>query len=95
MVLLNEILNATSLDEGEFSKEWTAVFGQDPLTDPTTNSSVGEMETAPSAAAAPSGFLPSQLLDQNMNDLQSSLHGKCVDFFGLETAGRAGWHLSS
>ncbi|XP_019364020.1 PREDICTED: islet cell autoantigen 1 isoform X2 [Gavialis gangeticus] len=75
MVLLNEILNATSLDEGEFSKEWTAVFGQDPLTDPTTNSSVGEMETAPSAAAAPSGFLPSQLLDQNMNDLQSSLHG--------------------
>ncbi|XP_065254816.1 islet cell autoantigen 1 [Emys orbicularis] len=74
MVLLNEILNASSLDEGEFSKEWTAVFGEDPLTDLSTTSSVGEMESTPSSAAAPSGFLPSQLLDQNMNDLQSSLH---------------------
>ncbi|XP_067418233.1 islet cell autoantigen 1 isoform X2 [Emydura macquarii macquarii] len=75
MVLLNEILNASSLDEGEFSKEWTAVFGEDPLTDLSTTSSVGEMESTPSSVAAPSGFLPSQLLDQNMNDLQSSLHG--------------------
>ncbi|XP_050794601.1 islet cell autoantigen 1 isoform X1 [Gopherus flavomarginatus] len=74
MVLLNEILNASSLDEGEFSKEWTAVFGEDPLTDLSTASSVGEMESMPSVPA-PSGFLPSQLLDQNMNDLQSSLHG--------------------
>ncbi|XP_074918478.1 islet cell autoantigen 1 isoform X2 [Chelonoidis abingdonii] len=75
MVLLNEILNASSLDEGEFSKEWTAVFGEDPLTDLSTASSVGEMESTPSSVPAPSGFLPSQLLDQNMNDLQSSLHG--------------------
>ncbi|CAM5093601.1 unnamed protein product [Eretmochelys imbricata] len=75
MVLLNEILNASSLDEGEFSREWTAVFGEDPLTELSTASSGGDMESAPSSAAAPSGFLPSQLLDQNMNDLQSSLHG--------------------
>ncbi|NXV28006.1 ICA69 protein, partial [Rissa tridactyla] len=75
MVLLNEILNASSLDEGEFSKEWTAVFGQVALADLTMNSSVGDVEnTSSSVAPAPSGFLPSQLLDQNMNDLQSSLH---------------------
>ncbi|KGL88227.1 Islet cell autoantigen 1, partial [Charadrius vociferus] len=75
MVLLNEILNASSLDEGEFSKEWTAVFGQVTLADLTMNSSTGDMEnTSSSVAPTPSGFLPSQLLDQNMNDLQSSLH---------------------
>ncbi|KFU87576.1 Islet cell autoantigen 1, partial [Chaetura pelagica] len=75
MVLLNEILNASSLEEGEFSKEWTAVFGQVALSDLTINSSAGDVEnTSSSVAAMPSGYLPSQLLDQNMNDLQSSLH---------------------
>ncbi|KFQ28218.1 Islet cell autoantigen 1, partial [Merops nubicus] len=75
MVLLNEILNASSLDEGEFSKEWTAVFGQAALGDLTMNSSAGDVEnTSSSVAPTPSGYLPSQLLDQNMNDLQSSLH---------------------
>ncbi|EOB07662.1 Islet cell autoantigen 1, partial [Anas platyrhynchos] len=75
MVLLNEILNASSLDEGEFSKEWTAVFGQVALNDLTMNSSAGDEETTSSSmASTPSGYLPSQLLDQNMNDLQSSLH---------------------
>ncbi|KAJ7407721.1 islet cell autoantigen 1 [Pitangus sulphuratus] len=74
MVLLNEILNASSLDEGEFSKEWTAVFGQ--VADLTTNSSTRDGENPSSSVVpAPSGYLPSQLLDQNMNDLQSSLHG--------------------
>ncbi|NWV84361.1 ICA69 protein, partial [Dasyornis broadbenti] len=73
MVLLNEILNASSLDEGDFSKEWTAVFGQ--AADPTMNSSAKDGENiSASAVPAPSGYLPSQLLDQNMNDLQSSLH---------------------
>ncbi|XP_033925268.1 islet cell autoantigen 1 isoform X1 [Melopsittacus undulatus] len=76
MVLLNEILNASSPDDGEFSKEWTAVFGQVALADLTMNSSAGDMEsTSSSVAPTPSGYLPSQLLDQNMNDLQSSLHG--------------------
>ncbi|NXI46303.1 ICA69 protein, partial [Galbula dea] len=75
MVLLNEILNASSLDEGEFSKEWTAVFGQGALADLTTNSSAGEAEnTSSPGGPTPSSYLPSQLLDQNMNDLQSSLH---------------------
>ncbi|NXF01534.1 ICA69 protein, partial [Smithornis capensis] len=73
MVLLNEILNTTSLDEGEFSREWTAVFGQ--VADLTLNSSARDGEnTSSSVVPAPSGYLPSQLLDQNMNDLQSSLH---------------------
>ncbi|NXO90333.1 ICA69 protein, partial [Certhia brachydactyla] len=74
MVLLNEILNASSLDEGEFSKEWTAVFGQ--AADLTMNSSARDGENTSSSAPVPaaSGYLPSQLLDQNMNDLQSSLH---------------------
>ncbi|XP_060104556.1 islet cell autoantigen 1 isoform X4 [Heteronotia binoei] len=76
ILLLNEILNASSLDDGEFSREWTAVFGEDPLADIATNSSGGEMETSQSTSlSSPSGFLPSQLLDQNMNDLQSSLQG--------------------
>lgn len=79
MVLLNEILNASSLDEGEFSKEWTAVFGQVALADLTMNSSAGDVEnTSSSVAPTPSGYLPSQLLDQNMNDLQSSLHGESL-----------------
>ncbi|NXC11093.1 ICA69 protein, partial [Orthonyx spaldingii] len=73
MVLLNEILNASSLDEGEFSKEWTAVFGQ--AADLSMSSSARDGENPSSSAVpAPSGYLPSQLLDQNMNDLQSSLH---------------------
>lgn len=75
MVLLNEILNASSLDDGEFSREWSAIFGEDPLADTATNSSVGEMEINQSSLPSSSGFLPSQLLDQNMNDLQSSLQG--------------------
>uniref|UniRef100_A0A8C4UXX0 Islet cell autoantigen 1 n=2 Tax=Falco TaxID=8952 RepID=A0A8C4UXX0_FALTI len=80
MVLLNEILNASSLDEGEFSKEWTAVFGQAALADLSVNSSAGDVENASSSGApTPSGYLPSQLLDQNMNDLQSSLHGWAVN----------------
>lgn len=104
MVLLNEILNASSLDEGEFSKEWTAVFGQVALADLTMNSSAGDMESASSLVApAPSGYLPSQLLDQNMNDLQSSLHGEssscCFSVLalgfrvGLSTMYKSGYSL--
>ncbi|XP_031470198.1 islet cell autoantigen 1 isoform X3 [Phasianus colchicus] len=75
LVLLNDILNTSSLEEGEFSKEWTAVFGQDALTDLAMNSSAGDGDNTSAVASTPSGYLPSQLLDQNMNDLQSSLHG--------------------
>ncbi|XP_072859331.2 islet cell autoantigen 1 isoform X1 [Pogona vitticeps] len=75
MVLLNEILNASSLDDGEFSWEWTPGFGEDSLADTPANSSMGEMEGNHPSSSSSSGFLPSQLLDQNMNNLQSSFQG--------------------
>uniref|UniRef100_A0A665UT87 Islet cell autoantigen 1 n=1 Tax=Echeneis naucrates TaxID=173247 RepID=A0A665UT87_ECHNA len=63
MALLQEILGGMSVDEGDFSREWTAVFGD------------AEEGTGPTEAQQKenSFFLPSQLLDQSFNDLQSSL----------------------
>ncbi|XP_074051478.1 islet cell autoantigen 1 isoform X2 [Macrotis lagotis] len=73
MQLLNEILNASSLDEGDFSKEWTAVFGDKQTPEPVASAVPGEPE--PGAPLLPSSFLPSQLLDNNLHDFQSSLQG--------------------
>ncbi|KAG2464838.1 ICA69 protein, partial [Polypterus senegalus] len=70
MTLLNEILNASSVEEGDFSKEWKAAFGDDDLLDTATNPGAGDVLQE---EESPSGFLPSQLLDQNMNNLDSSL----------------------
>jgi len=70
LLLLSEIFNASSLDEGEFSKEWAAVFGDDRLKEPAPAVAPGEPDPRPQTG---SGFLPSQLLDQNMKDLQASL----------------------
>nr|KAF6338124.1 islet cell autoantigen 1 [Pipistrellus kuhlii] len=70
MLLLSEIFNASSLDEGEFSKEWAAVFGDGQLKDPAPTMTPGEPDLKPQTG---SGFLPSQLLDQNMKDLKASL----------------------
>uniref|UniRef100_A0A8C8Z6P2 Islet cell autoantigen 1 n=1 Tax=Prolemur simus TaxID=1328070 RepID=A0A8C8Z6P2_PROSS len=70
LLLLSEIFNASSLEEGEFSKEWAAVFGDGQLKEPAPTVALGELEPKPQAG---SGFLPSQLLDQNMKDLQASL----------------------
>ncbi|XP_006880300.1 PREDICTED: islet cell autoantigen 1 isoform X2 [Elephantulus edwardii] len=70
LLLLNEIFNASSLEEGEFSKEWAAVFGDSRLKEPAPAVAAGEPDPKPQAG---SGFLPSQLLDQNMKDLQASL----------------------
>lgn len=72
LLLLSEIFHASSLEEGEFSEEWAAVFGDGRLKEPAPTVGPGEPDTKPQAA---SGFLPSQLLDQNMKDLQASLHG--------------------
>ncbi|XP_020855658.1 islet cell autoantigen 1 [Phascolarctos cinereus] len=72
MQLLNEILNASSLDEGDFSKEWKAVFGNKQTPEPTATCVPGEPEPGPPPSPS---FLPSQLLDKNMHDLQSSLQG--------------------
>lgn len=70
LLLLNEIFSASSLDEGEFSREWAAVFGDDRLKEPAPMGAQGEADPKPQIS---SGFLPSQLLDQNMKDLQASL----------------------
>nr|XP_048304914.1 islet cell autoantigen 1 isoform X2 [Myodes glareolus]XP_048304915.1 islet cell autoantigen 1 isoform X2 [Myodes glareolus]XP_048304916.1 islet cell autoantigen 1 isoform X2 [Myodes glareolus]XP_048304917.1 islet cell autoantigen 1 isoform X2 [Myodes glareolus] len=72
LLLLNEIFSASSLDEGEFSREWAAVFGDDRLKEPAPMGAQGEADPKPQTS---SGFLPSQLLDQNMKDLQASLQG--------------------
>ncbi|XP_053464988.1 islet cell autoantigen 1 isoform X7 [Nycticebus coucang] len=70
LLLLSEIFNASSLEEGEFSKEWAAVFGDGQLKEPAPTAAPGELDPKPHTG---SGFLPSQLLDQNMKDLQASL----------------------
>ncbi|XP_027824292.1 islet cell autoantigen 1 isoform X11 [Ovis aries] len=70
LLLLSEIFNASSLEEGEFSKEWAAVFGDGRLKEPVPAVVPGEPDPRPQAG---SGFLPSQLLDQNIKDLQASL----------------------
>ncbi|KAM8770189.1 islet cell autoantigen 1 isoform 2-T2 [Rhynchonycteris naso] len=70
LLLLSEIFNASSLEEGEFSKEWAAVFGDDRLKESAPTVTPGEPDLKPQPG---SGFLPSQLLDQNMKDLQASL----------------------
>ncbi|KAM5255394.1 islet cell autoantigen 1 isoform 6-T6 [Ctenodactylus gundi] len=72
LMLLSEIFSASSLEEGEFSKEWAAVFGDSRLKEPAPAGALGEPDPKPQAG---SGFLPSQLLDQNIKDLQASLQG--------------------
>ncbi|XP_007942265.1 islet cell autoantigen 1 [Orycteropus afer afer] len=70
LLLLSEIFSASSLEEGEFSKEWAAVFGDGRLKEPAPAVAPGDPDPKSQAG---SGFLPSQLLDQNMKDLQASL----------------------
>ncbi|XP_037593235.1 islet cell autoantigen 1 isoform X6 [Cebus imitator] len=70
LLLLSEIFSASSLEEGEFSKEWAAVFGDGQVKEPAPAVALGEPDPKPQTG---SGFLPSQLLDQNMKDLQASL----------------------
>lgn len=67
MALLNEILGSMSVDEGDFSREWTEVFGDN---DEGTSTASGK--PAEAEQKEDSFFLPSQLLDQSLNNLQSS-----------------------
>ncbi|XP_042346607.1 islet cell autoantigen 1 [Plectropomus leopardus] len=66
MALLNEILGSMSVDEGDFSREWTEVFGD-------TEEGASASRPAEAQIKENSFFLPSQLLDQSLNNLQSSL----------------------
>jgi len=69
VAFLNEILGGASVDEGDFSREWTEVFGE-----PDDGAAWGP----PAEGRRPesSFFLPSHLLDQNGQ--QSSLSGQNV-----------------
>ncbi|KAL0984811.1 hypothetical protein UPYG_G00147280 [Umbra pygmaea] len=71
MAMLNEILGSTSLDEGEFSREWQEVFGDGDQGSGTA--SRGGPEVPQHDDEDNSFFLPSQLLDQNRNHLQTAL----------------------
>uniref|UniRef100_A0A4W6G338 Islet cell autoantigen 1 n=1 Tax=Lates calcarifer TaxID=8187 RepID=A0A4W6G338_LATCA len=68
MALLNEILGGMSVDEGDFSREWTEVFG-----DSEEGTSAASGRQAEAQQKENSFFLPSQLLDQSLNNPQSSL----------------------
>ncbi|XP_041649017.1 islet cell autoantigen 1 [Cheilinus undulatus] len=67
MALLNEILGSMSVDEGDFSREWTEVFG-----DKDEGMSAASGKPVEAEQKEDSYFLPSQLLDQSLNNLQSS-----------------------
>uniref|UniRef100_A0A3Q1B8K3 AH domain-containing protein n=1 Tax=Amphiprion ocellaris TaxID=80972 RepID=A0A3Q1B8K3_AMPOC len=71
MALLNEILGGLSVDDSDFSREWTEVFGE---TEEGTSAASGR--PAESQQKENSFFLPSQLLDQSLNNLQSSVSGQ-------------------
>ncbi|XP_018410622.1 PREDICTED: islet cell autoantigen 1 [Nanorana parkeri] len=71
MQLLNEIMGASALDGGDLSKEWTEVFGEPLFNSQLLSPTSEELEPK---AEPPSGFLPSQLLDQNLSSLHSSLY---------------------
>lgn len=72
MALLNEILGGLSVDEGDFSQEWTEAFGE-------TEEGTSAASTRPTEAQDKENFfLPSQLLDQSLNNLQSSISGRCL-----------------
>lgn len=69
MQLLNEILSASSLESQDLGNEWAAMFGE-PLYNTQPLSPTNPEQTA----EASSGFLPSQLLDQEFGGFQASLH---------------------
>ncbi len=73
MALLNEILGSMSVDEGDFSREWTEVFG-----DTEDGTSAASGRPAETQEKETSFFLPSQLLDQNLNNPPSSLSGQIM-----------------
>jgi hypothetical protein len=58
MTILNEILNAPSTEDDEFSAEWHAVFGDGRMSAPTGTNQGSEPDQH-------SEFMPSNLLDLN------------------------------
>lgn len=81
--LLNEILGGLSVDEGDFSQAWTEVFG----TGEQLNTAPGKAPES-SQRGENSFFLPSQLLDQSLNNLQSPLAGQDISVLCEKTWNR-------
>ncbi|CAH2314821.1 islet cell autoantigen 1 isoform X1 [Pelobates cultripes] len=73
MQLLNKILSSSSLESGDLGKEWMDVFGEPMYPAQPLNPNTGETDKN---AESSSGFLPSQLQDQDLNDLQSSFQDR-------------------
>lgn len=79
MTILNEILNAPSTGEDDFSKEWQAVFGNTPLTAGTKYTPVESDQSSQSAE-----FMPSNLLDLNREMAGMSLkQGTIISLYFL------------
>ncbi|XP_063055575.1 islet cell autoantigen 1 [Engraulis encrasicolus] len=82
LALLNEILNSSSLEEGDFSRQWREVFGEGELVEESPSKEEAALSSSGQpgeVGETPSFFLPSYLLDQNMNSLQSSSTGWATD----------------
>lgn len=71
MALLNEILGSTSVEDSDFSREWTEVFG-----DTEDGASTAPGRPAEAQRMESSFFLPSQLWDQSLSDQRSTLSGQ-------------------
>ncbi|GAA6091605.1 islet cell autoantigen 1 [Tachysurus ichikawai] len=69
---LAEIFSSSSVEDTDFSREWRDVFGEDESEDGGTSALT---EAHPEEDEKASFFLPSQLLDQNIHNLQSSASG--------------------
>lgn len=77
VALLNEILGGMCVEEDDFSQEWMEVFGN--TDDEMSAASGGTAESGQQKENA--FFLPSHLLDQSLNNLQSSLSGEGILVF--------------
>ncbi|XP_053467590.1 islet cell autoantigen 1 [Ictalurus furcatus] len=71
---LTEILSSSSVEDADFSREWRDVFGEDESVDGGT-SAVTDAQPGKEDEEEESFFLPSQLLDQNLHNLQSAVSG--------------------
>lgn len=83
---LAEILGSSSVEDGDFSREWRDVFGEDESVDGGMSALTAvPLEEEEEQA---SFFLPSQLLDQNLHNLQSAESGTAQHLRSLTSVTR-------
>ncbi|KAF5899095.1 islet cell autoantigen 1-like isoform X2, partial [Clarias magur] len=73
--MLTELLSSSSVEDADFSREWRDVFGEDESLEGGTSALTGAQPEKDEDEEAASFFLPSQLLDQNVHNLQSAASG--------------------